>query len=322
MNKEFPIKLDKKDKAIMHQLEENSRQPYSEIGRKVRLQSETVEYRVNRLLKSGLILRMFAEPNLDKLGLKTYRLYIKTVTENLALESYLRSHPKAQWFAKFEGEWHYVIRYSLRNEAELKSEVDALMAKFGKSMKAKNMVVALQQTYLPLSYITGGDLSRSVSMDITSEKVTLDETDSKIMMYLFENARMKTVDIAKKVGVSADAVQYRIKKLVQTGVITFFGVYYNPLVFGYTRYKLLVWLQNADFERERELIAYCEQHPNSSYINRTVGNWDLELDFDAKNASEIHELIKNIRSKFSDIIREYSLLTILDEFVPNPFRGE
>jgi len=313
------LKLDKKDKAIMQQLEENSRRSFSEIGRNIGLRSDTVEYRINRLMKSGLILRMFAEPDLDKLGLKTYRVFLKTQTDNPELETYLKKHPKAQWFAKFEGEWDYVIRYSLRNETELKKEMDALMARFGKSITAKNVVIATQQTYLPLKYITGSGLSRSIALDAGSEIATLDETNGKIMAYLFENARMTTIDIASKLRISPDSVQYRIKKLSEAGIIKFFGVYFNPLVFGYTRYKLLVWLQNANLEKEQGLIAYCEQHQNSAYINRIAGNWDLELDFDAKNASELHGIIKDIRDKFSDIIRDYSVLTILDEYVPNPF---
>ncbi|MFA6530160.1 MAG: Lrp/AsnC family transcriptional regulator [Candidatus Micrarchaeia archaeon] len=316
-----PLKLDKKDKAIMQQLEENSRQSYSEIGRKVKLRSDTVEYRVNRLLESGLILRMFAEPDLDKLGLKTYRLYLKTETENPELETYLKNHPKAQWFAKFEGEWDYAIRYSLKNEGELKKEMDALSAMFGKSISAKNVVVATQQTYLPLKYLTGGWLVRSIAFDEVSNFIMLDETDRKIMEFLFENSRAKTVDMASKIKISADAVQYRIRKLLDNGIIKFFGVYYNPLVFGYTRHKLLFWLHNANLKREHELIAYCEQHQNSSYVNRIAGSWDLELDFDAKTPAELHGIIKDIRDKFSDIIRDYSVLTILDEHVPNPFRG-
>ncbi len=323
MRKNIPIKLDKKDRLIMQQLEENSRQSYAEIGRKVGLRSDTVEYRINRMLKKGLIIRMFAEPNLQKLGLKTYRIYLKveniTSRKEKQLVDYFMNHPKGHWFAEFEGEWDYTMRYTLKDEREFKEEMEELLRKFGKFIKAKSIVMTLQQAYLPLTYLTGKrGAIKLLSLEKEKKIEALDETDTKIMGLLFENSRIKTVDIASKTGISPDAVQYRIKRLLEKGIISFFGVYYNSLVLGYSRYKVLLWLQPTR-EREKQLLRYCEHHPNSNYLNRIVGAWDLEVDFDAKNAQEIHNIVKDLKNNFPDIIRDHSTLMILKEHLPNPF---
>jgi Lrp/AsnC family leucine-responsive transcriptional regulator len=326
MKNNIPIKLDKKDRLIMQQLEENSRQPYSKIGKKVGLRSDTVEYRINRLLKSGIVIRMFAEPNLPKLGLKTYRVYLKvenmTEKEEKNMIDYFMNHPRGNWFAEFEGEWDYTMRYTLQDEIEFREEMEILMKKFGRFIKSKNIVITLQQSYLPITYFTGKEGKiRLVSLERVEEIETLDKTDRKIMELLFDDSRMKTVDIASKIGISADAVQYRIKKLMEKEIISFFGAYYNPTVLGYTRHKVLLWLQHTTKEQEKKLIRYCEHHPNSAYLNRVVGSWDLEVDFDARNAQELHDIVKDLRNKFSDIIRDHSTLTILREHVPNPFKS-
>ena len=49
------IKLDLKDKRILKELFVNARMPYSTIGKKVGLSKEVVHYRVNRLMKIGLL---------------------------------------------------------------------------------------------------------------------------------------------------------------------------------------------------------------------------------------------------------------------------
>jgi Lrp/AsnC family leucine-responsive transcriptional regulator len=324
MKGKIPIKLDKKDRLIMQQLEENSRQSYAEIGRKVELKSDTVEYRINKLLKAGIIIRMFAEPNLSKLGLKTYRVYLKventTEAEEKMLLGYFMNHPKGHWFAEFEGEWDYTMRYTLKDEIEFREEIEELMGRFGKYIRSKIIVITLQQSYLPLTHFTGKEGKiRSVSLERSEKNEELDDNDREIMRLLFENSRIKTVDIASKTGISADAVQYRIRKLLERGIISFFGVYYDSSLLGYSRHKVLLWLQHTTRKREEQLIRYCEHHPNSSYLNRVVGSWDLEVDFDAKNAQEIHDILKDLRNKFSDIIRDYSTLTILKEHIPNPF---
>ncbi|MBU0591643.1 MAG: Lrp/AsnC family transcriptional regulator [Candidatus Micrarchaeota archaeon] len=316
------IKLDKKDRQIMHELEENSRQSYTEIGKKVRLKSNTVEYRINKLIQSGIILRMFAEPNLAKLGLKTYRLYLKM--ENISSEkenefiAYLKKHPKGQWFAALEGNWDYIMRYSLRDEIEFKKEIDELTKRFGDCMKSKNIAITIQQGYLPLNYLTGyRGTTRMQTLEEKTEDV--DELDKGIMRELFENSRTSTVTIATRLGISPDAVQYRIKNLLRNGVISFFGAYYDPEKFGYTRYKILFWLKHITEDKEKEFIEYCVQHPNSAYLNRNVGEWDLEVDFDTVNVRDVHRIINEIRKRFPDIIKDYSILTILNEHVPNPF---
>ncbi|MDO8554533.1 MAG: hypothetical protein Q7S22_07025 [Candidatus Micrarchaeota archaeon] len=67
-------------------------------------------------------------------------------------------------------------------------------------------------------------------------------------------------------------------------------------------------------------MSYCEQHPNIVFINRVLGNWDLEVDFDAKNSREIHDMVKELKSRFSSLIRDHTTLTILKDKVLNPFR--
>ena len=130
---------------------------------------------------------------------------------------------------------------------------------------------------------------------------------------------MKTIELAGRVKSSADAIQYRIRKLTELGIIAFFTTWFDRRKIGYEYYKVLFWFQFATKEDEEKLIRYCEQHPNVVFINRVLGNWDLEVDFDAKNAKEIHEFVKDLKNRFSNIIRDHTTLTILRDGVVNPF---
>jgi Lrp/AsnC family leucine-responsive transcriptional regulator len=326
MNDNSPIKLDKKDKLIMRELEENARASFNTIGKKIGLSGEVVEYRLRGLKRQGIISRMFSEADLQKLGVKTYRIYLKT--ENMdqnavdKLQAYIASNPKVQWYAEFEGEWDYTIRYTMENEDQFKKEMDGLIAGFGRYIKAKDIVITNYQTYLPATYLTGCERKpRGFSLETeTREQKTIDETDRKILFYLFDDARIKSTEIAAKLKISPDAVQYRIKKLIDQKIIAFFTTWFDRRKLGYEYYKVLLWFQYPTRENEQRLIAYCEQHPNIVFINRVIGNWDLEIDFDARNSKEIHEFIKGITMKFQDIIRDHTTLTILSDAVMNPFR--
>jgi DNA-binding Lrp family transcriptional regulator len=321
-----PIKLDKKDKMIMGQLEANSRMSYSEIGRKVGLSGETTEYRINRMIRAGLIIRMFAEPNLELLGLKTYRIYLKVENmkkdEEEQMVQYFMKHPKSQWFAHFEGNWDYTIRYTLADEIEFRKEMDELLRRFGHRIKEKSIVVSLQQSFLPLAHFTGKQgKAHQISLERVCKHESLDEYDQQIMKLLFENSRIKTVDIASRLGLSPDAIQYRIRKLRKKGIIRFFGAYFNSQVLGFERYKVLFWFHHAKKGRQERLIRYCENHPNSTYLNRVVADWDLEVDFDSRDSAELHKMVRSIRDRFHDVIRYHSSLSIQREHLINPFSG-
>src|SRR3989344_2923810 len=319
MKENFPIKLDKKDKLIMRELERDSRSSYSEIGKAVGLSGETVEYRFPRLQRAGLILRAFAEPNLAKLGLKTYRLYLKAQDMNEKTEgdlaSYLSSLRGAQWFAEVDGDWDYAVRLSLPSEFALLQALQALRKKFGPFIKSKSLALSAYQTYLPASYLTGAPRPSAPAQIREEKEESIDETDRKILSCLFENSRLKTTEIASSAGISPDAVLYRINSLKKKGIIRMFSCWFNRRLLGYGYYKVLIWLQNTGEEDETRLLNYCLQHPNIVFINHVLGDWDLELDIDAKDPQQLRDILRTIRNRFGGIISGHATLTVLRDQV-------
>lgn len=320
-----PIKLDKKDKLLMQELEKNSRASLNEIGKRIGLSGEVVDYRIRRLRNSGIISRLYAEPDTQKLGLTTYRLYLKMENLGDAAEQefldYLLSNPGVQWYAEFEGEWDYTVRYALAGQKDFKRELDSLISKFGKHIKAKDVVISAYQAYLPATYLTGAERAvRRLDMDFDGKTVRLDEADRKMLSCLSEDSRMTSVEMGKRAKLSPDAVQYRLKKLVSEGAIAFFGAWFDRRKLGYEYYKVLLWLQFANEGDEKRLVRYCEHHPNVVFVNRVLGGWDLEIDMDAKNSAEIHEIVKGLEARFSPMIRDHATLVMLKDEVRNPFR--
>ncbi len=77
-------KLDEKDKRILEQLDINSRQTDSEIGKKVNLSKQVVNYRINNLEKNYIIDYYYTSTNVGKLGFSSYYIFLQF--ENLNKE--------------------------------------------------------------------------------------------------------------------------------------------------------------------------------------------------------------------------------------------
>jgi DNA-binding Lrp family transcriptional regulator len=91
---------------------------------------------------------------------------------------------------------------------------------------------------------------------IKQQVINLDKKDKKILIELEKDARQSNKQIAKKVGVHADLVRYRINRLEQNGVIGWFLTFVNFSKIGYTDYGIYIITQKLTKEIEKELIGY------------------------------------------------------------------
>ena len=84
--------------------------------------------------------------------------------------------------------------------------------------------------------------------------VSLDARDRAILYYLDKDARQSISSIAKKIKLSKEVVNYRIKNLVKQGTICDFSTIINGAKLGYVMYRVFIRFQNVDVEKEKEML--------------------------------------------------------------------
>lgn len=147
------------------------------------------------------------------------------------------------------------------------------------------------------------------------EKEKLDAKDKKILEQLQKNARQLISEIAKKTGLPRDVVQYRIKKLEENKVIRAYHAFLNPSKLGYPLYVYVGFsLYNITLEDEEKFLAFLKNHKNVIYLAKNSGKWDFSIGVCAKDYKEFDEIIKEIRRKFSKIIKEFETMPVIQEY--------
>ena len=73
------IKLSAKDKKILKELSQDSRQTTSQIAKRVHLSKQVVDYRIKNLVKKGVIRKFFTAVNWSLLGYMSFRLYLRLI---------------------------------------------------------------------------------------------------------------------------------------------------------------------------------------------------------------------------------------------------
>lgn len=136
----------------------------------------------------------------------------------------------------------------------------------------------------------------------------LDLKDKKILYELDLNSRATLNEIAKKVGLSKQVVDYRLKNLIKDDIIRQFYIVVNFSKLGYTQYKFYLKFQNINVEKEKEVIDYWIQNKNSVWVASCRGRWDLIVSILAKDINEFGEILNNFINKYGIFVLEKDVL--------------
>src|SRR3989338_5977250 len=139
----------------------------------------------------------------------------------------------------------------------------------------------------------------------------LDEKDKKILYQLDVNSRQPVSVIARKTKLTKDVVNYRIKKLLEEGVIMKFLAVFDTSKLGYTLYKIFLRLQNANKKKEEEIIDYLKNHSNVQCVVSTDGMFDILFNVFVKDTIELNNILNDFQSRYGSFIAERQMLVML-----------
>lgn len=315
-------KLDLKDRKILYELDLNARQSDSEIAKKVGLTRDSVRYRINKLIEDGYINYFMTLLNSMKLGYDWYRTFFKfqnlTIQKEKEIIDYLQK--SASWISKVEGIWDLNTGIFVKNVYEYRDLVDEFLLKYSSFIERYEVSIVTREWSYHKDYLLNKKkkTSKPIVMGFNTQKEykieTIDEIDYKILKTILKNARMKTIDIARKVKTTEMVIRYRIKKLIENGIIIGFKPFLNVHKLGYIYFKLHVTLQNLTPEKKKNIMQYIYQHPNTVHMTELVGGADLETEFQVKTNEEFYAYVQDLRLQFGDIIRDYEFMQYTKEY--------
>lgn len=318
------MKLDKKGKELLTLLYLNSRMSFTEMGKKLKLSSSAVERRMRQLKDEGVISLLFADVNMAKLGLRSYRIYLKfdvlddkTEKEVLAL---FERYKRTQWGVVCEGAYDVLWRIVAEDEREVEDAVNLMTEKFGNRIVEKTVATTTYQTYLSWNRAFGGERHPEFPLEKVGKGEEVDEIDLEIMRVLYNNARETSVSMAEKVGLTPDAVNYRLKKLEKGGFILGYTAWYDAKKLGLEYYKILIGFRSMTKEKETEFLDFCLEQDNVIYLNKCIGSWDMEVDVLVKDTVELHNFLVGIKTKFGHLIGNHKYIAAIEERMLNPLR--
>ncbi len=312
--------LDVKDRKILAELDSDARQSNNQIGKEVKLSKEVVKYRIDRLIKNGIILRFHTVINYFKLGIIKFKLYLRLTNADKKKEEemamYLNNHPKTEWVAITTGRWDIIAGFLVKNINEFDDEVQTILNKFSDYIQEKAVTATLYLAHEKRSFLASksDNLTRVIYHTSKDEQIKIDGIDEAILRIMANNARIPVTEMAKRLKSTPRIIQYHIKYLERKKIILAYKVHLNPKSIGRIFCKAIIYLSNPTKERLNSLIQYTSSISGAIWPQRVMGNWDFELDMELQSYDEFQDIILDLKEKFSDIIKNHEFCIISKEF--------
>ncbi|MBW2973190.1 Lrp/AsnC family transcriptional regulator [Candidatus Woesearchaeota archaeon] len=307
-------KLDKTNKKILGILKHNSRTPYSKIAKELKINRTIIAYRIEQLIKKGVI-RSF-EPKIDyeKIGYFKYLCYIgfydfdKKTKEKII--HFLKTHPFSAWLGECIGKYQIRLRVLAKDKSHFYRILSEIEQEFGSNLreiKTLHMVEPIKQDN---EIVFRGGKKLIVKKP---KPIELDDKDYLILQGLTKNCRETLLNLSKKTGLSIEGLRNRIKSLEKNGIILGYTCNINTHsiedvgLWG----NILVKFKNPEriAGKLREFTSQRKQLGRSFLL---FGDWNAEFTFFTKDMQTLHDLLNEFLTEFSKDIHQYDIIFYLE----------
>lgn len=315
------IILHKNDQKILALLCKNVRLPLSKIAKLLGMSRQSVEYRINIMMKNNLLIGSRTVINIKKLGYSSYHFFLnissdsaeKTFKQRCLQESFVNA------LINYSGKWNYELSIMESSPEKAMDRFQELI----KNIEINDYFSIILLENIKSSVLPGvnyNKIIKNIKNDPSFSKQFLekpinysaDSIDKEILYLLSQNAEITLSNISRKTRLSKDAVSYRIKKLIRSNYILEFRPVINFDSLGLSIQAILIKENSTTPIDKSKLKSYLEKSNQVLWATRIFGEWNYLIYSINKNPDEIHNLIRDIKKEFP--IKSYELIYAYNEY--------
>ncbi len=311
--------LHKNDKKILAILCKNVRIPLSKIAKLVLLSRQSVEYRIKVMEREKLLVGSRTMVNISKLGYASYHFFLNLQdrqSEKELIERSMKS-PYVNTLITYSGKWTFEVSIMAKSPHIANKEFKDLVKDLNVIDYSPCIILdTVKANVLPPNLIGKAPAIRNVKNDpsfsrffgMEKKDYKADSKDLEILYQLSQNADSSLLDMGKKVGLTKDAVSYRIKKLILGGYIAEFRPVINFYTLNLKLQAVLIKTTSKGREDAHKFDDFLKKQNSILWATRLFGTWDYLVYVLTEHQEEIHNFVNNIKDSFGDYIHSYEIL--------------
>lgn len=308
--------LDALDKRILYELDMNSRIPVSHLARLVRASKETVQFRIKRLVRSGFIKSFVTTVFTSHLNRYYYKLFYKFHKATPEIErqimEFISAYRKTAWFGSFEGAYDLAFLIIAQSLYDLDEFLTEFRNRFGEYILEQEIHTMTEVHRFNLKFFYEGEQTMHIKYPKKIQEPDIDKMDYEIIRCLANDARISVAELARRVGLDASTVLYRIRNLRKKEIIGTHTLAVDFEKFGMLHFQIDFKLRNS--EAVKKAIAYFSQQRNCTFATVTLGKYDLAIELVVRNNLELKEILDSFKHKHALDIIDHDTFLITKEY--------
>ena len=313
------VTLDAHDRKILFALAQNCRTPATQIAKQAGLSRDAVRYRIARLEKAGVIQGYRTVIDMALFGYTSVHLLLQlnqpTPEAEQKLVATFQSYPFCRAIIKFNGKYDFELAIVAKSITELDTIVTRIISDCGHFLQHYDLLFITKPfvgKIFPDSFLKSPAEKKPTHKPAVSPE--LDAQDHKLLAIIADHADLPLHHIGQKLGLSADAAKYRMRKLLAAGVIKGFVPVINYDVLGYNVYAILLNIAGLTPQREATLAQFVSTNKDVLWGVKTVGKYNVLLYICTSEPDTLIKTTTALRNYFTEAVRDYETLINYEEY--------
>lgn len=325
------------ERELLYLYSENARIQLRELSRLLGKSSQRLKYNLRRLEKQRIIYNPHVVIDYSYFGLLLFRVYFKggyiSEKDKATVLQTLTTHPGVVALYEMEGEFDLAIEVESPNASRFNKWLRKIIAEVP-SLNNYKIVLNIVTHLYPRSYLLQGAMpgtlifppGRSIIVGGDRHREEFTEQELAVLQHLVQQPQGRLTKLAKSAGVHHQTATQIFRNLQQRKVVRGFQYVLDTNALGIHKHRLFIKLHNLSAERENKLTNFFAVTSGIIQVNKTVGDWDLEIDLEALDRGAIRYVIVQLREEFRDLIETFSSVVFynyhLKAFLPLSFFQE
>jgi DNA-binding Lrp family transcriptional regulator len=290
------MNLTQNEQKLLARLYHSEREPITQLAKETGLTRIQVEYAMKKFEKEGIIKNYLTFVNYKALGYNSYALLmakcqapskVPELKKELTQSKYCIS-----WGESF-GEFDIFANIIAKDEQDLSNFIEKIIS----NEKTQITNYILVKPYLTefQSLKQFGQTKKLPFIIENSNPVKLDKKELQMLKLLENNARMKIIDLARELDISAELALQKLRKL-QKHIITGTRTQLDMKKIGYDYSGFTIYINQLDSETKNKILNFARINPLVNTIVLAITQPNCFIQIFHKTEKELKDTIKEINN--------------------------
>lgn len=279
--------MDNIDKKLVSYLYHNLRPSINQIAKDLKINKNTANYHLKKLIDEGIIKSFPTIYNYSALGYEFFSLvFIKTSSN---LKTFLRGNKNVISFGEMIDNYNLRINLITKTKQEIQDFIDELHEKF--KIEDSSIFLLNESLMFPLKFIEDGTQEQEdYNIHQNIEKLNLNEKDKSLLKALAENGRKRIIDLAEETKLSAELIVHKLKQFKKQKIILGTKILFDMEKLG-VHYGVL-FLNLNNLHDKKPLVEFCKKNKLVESVLFGFGEYNCLIQFFYSSEDEIRGSLK------------------------------